>query len=407
MCFPGLVLGYLSYANNKPNKGIKMISLNCRNQQIDFLRGLAILAVLVLHFNLSYHLDQSALNNIFSIDFIKRVASNGNYGVTMFFVISGFLITTTSLERYGKLSHIDTVGFYVFRFARIMPCLLLALTVIFILSLMHISIFENSPHTTSKFLSLFSVLTFWHNILMEKIGYFNYCLNIYWSLSVEEVFYIAFPLLCILFKKSRFIIPFWVMLIIIGPIYRSFYTQNEIVALYGYLSCFDAIAIGCCAALLAQRIKFNRWVSSLVQYASVFLLLGVYLYSGIMNNVVIGVTLMAIGTAFLLITAEKEPLERKKPIHFASSIIGWFGKNSYELYLFHIIVLALMREIFPPASLGNYSKLLWMAIFFCLSALLAGSIAKFYSRPLNKKLREYLLRDGNKKNTLRTEEVIT
>jgi peptidoglycan/LPS O-acetylase OafA/YrhL len=100
-----------------------MIYSNFRNQKIDFLRGIAIIAVLILHFNLSYHIGESALNKIFSVDFIKTIASNGNYGVTMFFVISGFLITSTSLERYGSLGKIDIIGFYIFRFARIMPCL--------------------------------------------------------------------------------------------------------------------------------------------------------------------------------------------------------------------------------------------------------------------------------------------
>jgi peptidoglycan/LPS O-acetylase OafA/YrhL len=385
------------------DKALKMIKLNYRNQQVDFLRGMAILVVLILHFNLSYHLDQSALNNIFSLDFIKRVASNGNYGVTMFFVISGFLITTTSLERYGKLSNVDVVGFYIFRFARIMPCLVLALTIIFVFNLMHISIFENSPHTTSMFLGIFSVLTFWHNILMEKIGYFNYCLNIYWSLSVEEIFYITFPLLCFFFKKTRFIIPIWLALIIIGPIYRSFYTQNEIVALYGYLSCFDAIAIGCCAALLAQKIKFTRWTNATVQYGAGLLLVGVYLYSGIMNNVVIGVSLMAIGTALLLIIAKEDVHEKNSTPNLATRIVCWFGKNSYELYLFHIIVLALMREICPPGSLGNYSKLVWMVIFFSLSALIAGTISRIYSQPLNKKLREYLLMRRSQKVAMQIE----
>ena len=63
-----------------------------RNSKIDFLRGLAIFVVLILHFNISYGLDQSALTNIFSASLIKAVASNGNYGVTVFFVISGFLM---------------------------------------------------------------------------------------------------------------------------------------------------------------------------------------------------------------------------------------------------------------------------------------------------------------------------
>jgi len=103
---------------------------------------------------------------------------------------------------------------------------------------------------------------------MEKVGYFNYSMNILWSLSVEEVFYLTFPIICITLRKSQNILLFLCIPIVVGPIYRSFYTHNEIVALYGYLSCFDAIAFGGCAALIppTSRLdglwnKFIRWIA--------------------------------------------------------------------------------------------------------------------------------------------------
>jgi len=46
-----------------------------------------------------------------------------------------------------------------------------------------------------------SVLTFWHNLLMEGVGYFNYAMNIYWSLSVEEVFYLVYPLILVIARR--------------------------------------------------------------------------------------------------------------------------------------------------------------------------------------------------------------
>jgi peptidoglycan/LPS O-acetylase OafA/YrhL len=362
-----------------------------RNYKIDFLRGMAILAVLILHFNLSYHLNQSALSHILSADFIKRIASNGNYGVTIFFVISGFLITSTSLERYGALGKVDVVSFYIFRFARIMPCLLLVLSLIALFSFLHIPIFQNNVDSTSLSFAIFSVITFWHNVLMEKVGYFNYCLNIFWSLSVEEMFYLAFPLLCLLFKKTRFILPFWIALIIIAPIYRSHYTDNEIVALYGYFSCFDAIAIGCIAAIISRKMLLQETIKKVLLYSSGLLLAGVYLYSGIMDNVVIGVSLMAVGTAVFLISSNDSGIEKNSDLSLFSRVVCWFGKNSYELYLFHIIVLALMKSVVGPSALDDYTKLLWMVLFFIASTFVAGVISEFYSQPMHKKVRELLL----------------
>lgn len=361
-----------------------------RNSRIDFLRGIAILLVLILHFNLSYHLDQSALTKIFSVSFIDAVAFNGNYGVTMFFVISGFLITTMALGRYKTLKNIDVIGFYILRFARIMPCLLLALALITFFSFLKIPIFQNNAHTTSMLLGVFSVLTFWHNVLMQKVGYFNYCLNIYWSLSVEEIFYLTFPIVCLLFKKLRFLLLFWLALIIFGPVYRSFHTDSDIIALYGYFSCFDAIAIGCCAAIITKHIRLSGWFGNIIQVSAAFLIIGVYLYANIMDNVVIGTSLLAMGTAILLIGANQEDMDQPKMHNLFSKTVCWFGKNSYEIYLFHIIVLAIMKEIVSPASLGIYNKLLWMALFFGISASFAEIISKYYSHPMNKKLRSLL-----------------
>ncbi len=368
-----------------------------RNKRIDCLRGIAILLVLILHFHLSYHLDQSALNKILAVDFIKAIAQNGNYGVTMFFVISGFLITSTSLKRYKELGEINIINFYQLRFARIIPCLLLMLALVIIFHSVHIAIFANVPNNVSFTLAILSVITFWHNVLMAKVGYFNYCLNILWSLSVEETFYLTFPLLCLFFKRTRYIAFSWLALIIIAPIYRHFYTNNEIVALYGYLSCFDAIAIGCCTALIANKIQLNGRFGISIQYGSGLLITLVYLYSDIMANVVMGVSLVAIGTGILLLGASQTAIQPTNSTPIINRIICWFGQNSYELYLFHIIVLALMKEIYSRESLGDYSKLIWFAIFIFISSLISGTIARFYSQPANAWLRKFFLEFSQRK----------
>jgi peptidoglycan/LPS O-acetylase OafA/YrhL len=362
-----------------------------RNYKIDFLRGVSILAVMILHFNIAYGLSQSALNKILSVNFINAVASNGNYGVTVFFVISGFLITATTIERYGKLSSVNALNFYILRFARIMPCLLLLLGIIVLFNLMPLPIFKNDPHSTSLFVAIFSVLTFWHNFLMEKIGYFNYCLNILWSLSVEEIFYFTFPVVCLLAKKTRFIIPFWAALIIAAPIFRSFYTNNEIVALYGYFSCFDAIAMGCCAAIIARKMRVAGWINKSMQYGAMLLMASIYVYAGIMQNVTFGISFMALGAAIFMIAAYKKPMPPQN-ISLWKKSIQWFGANSYELYLFHIVILALMKEIYSRDALGDYSKLLWLGVFLSASALISGAIAKYYSQPMNQKIRRRCLK---------------
>jgi peptidoglycan/LPS O-acetylase OafA/YrhL len=199
-----------------------MSPVGLRSARIDFLRGVSIFAVLALHFSLTYGLAKSPEAEIVPAAWIRAVVINGNYGVTIFFVISGFLITSNNLLRYGNLRQVSLKQFYAFRFSRIIPPLSLALSVIVPLGLLQVPSFMNARHGEPMPAGLFavavlSVLTFWHNVLMQLVGYFNYCLNIYWSLSVEEVFYLTFPLACVLLKRDRYIIALCTAAIIVGP----------------------------------------------------------------------------------------------------------------------------------------------------------------------------------------------
>ncbi|WP_144021922.1 acyltransferase family protein, partial [Burkholderia pseudomallei] len=230
-----------------------MMELKKRSDGVDLLRGIAILLVLILHFHLTYRLHVLPFDVPWLSGAIKAISRNGNYGVTMFFAVSGFLITSTSARRFGSLGAIRPATFYRFRASRILPCLVLVLAVIVALGSLGMRSFVNKPDTASVLVSVLSVLTFWHNVLMAKVGYFNYSMNILWSLSVEEVFYLSFPILCLLLKRRRYILLFLCVPILVAPVYRSLHADDEIVALYGYLSCFDAIAMGACAALLPAR----------------------------------------------------------------------------------------------------------------------------------------------------------
>jgi len=363
-----------------------------RNPNIDLLRGIAIFTVLLLHHALSYGFRGSTIAEILPKAWLHNLVINGGYGVTMFFTISGFLITSIALRRYTTLERIDVWHFYRMRAARILPPLLLALLIIVLLALAGVDVFRNtsggdSQPNSSLVVAVFSVLTFWHNVLMQYQGYFNYALNIYWSLSVEELFYLLFPLACIALKSRRSIIGIACMLIVIGPVYRWLHIDNGIDYRYAYLACFDAISFGVLAALLQGHITQRS-----MQPWRILATLGlpvVYFY-GIQNNVVFGFTGIGLCTAIILthISTTQTQFWRR-----ATSPLRWMGRLSYELYLFHIIVLGIMRSLVAPPSVTGDYKLLMLLIMIIASCVVSYMVARWFANPLNKWFRRaYLAR---------------
>ena len=364
------------------------MSTGLRNPRIDLIRGVSILLVLLHHFNIAYRLNDTPLARLVGWDAVRAIVRNGNYGVTMFFVISGYLIASNAKRRWPDLARIDRRGFYVLRIARIGPCLLLLLGIVDILAWSGLAVFQNhAPQGTlvSLWVVNLASLTFWMNVLIGHDGWVNYPLGVLWSLSVEEVFYLAFPLLCALLRRPSRLIAFWAVIIVLGPPYRAAHQGDEAGFLYSYFACFDGIAIGCCTAFLAGQPPLSHLATRPVQILAIALMAFLYLAFPIGETNTLGVTAMALGTAVLLIGAQHghgvvSPMR-------AGSGLRWFGRHSYELYLFHLLVLGAMRTVFAPNAVGGAETLLLLVAFLLLAAGLSQVIARCYAEPLNTRLR--------------------
>lgn len=367
-----------------------------RNLYIDMLRGVSILLVMLLHYTLSYRLVSSPLREWIPAPTLHAIFYNGNYGVSMFFVISGFLITSNIIARYQSLSGIDVLHFYKLRLFRLYPLVVLALIIITALGLAGLPKFSNISHKVPLGNAYFiiadlSVLTFWYNVLMEMAGYFNYAMNIYWSLSVEEVFYLLYPLVLLVLRRRWQLLCLAGICLVVAPIYREIHKDNELFFMYGNLACVDMLTYGYIAAIISRRVQWKAALRAPLAVAALVAAGWIYL-RGIPGNEALGATWLGLFTAIFLVA-----VSRLQAGTFARRLAGplaWLGSHSYEMYLFHIVVLGIMVELVPRTAMTMERKLPMFVLFFVLSTLVAWAAARFLGNPLNRYLRRRYARHG-------------
>ena len=366
-----------------------------RNYKIDILRGVSILLVLIHHFNIPYKLHDTFLGILIGGESLSTlIARNGNYGVTMFFVISGFLITQHTLQRSGSLAQIKLKDFYIRRLARIIPCLVLLVAMVSVLGSLGLQTFINqSPNgvEVSYAVTVLSALSFWMNLLIIKYGWVNYALGVLWSLSVEEVFYLAFPVLCLALGRGKGFIVFLLAVIAYAPYFRALHFGEESGAyLYHYFFSFDGIAIGCLTAMYAHYFKGAIYNQKMIVAVTTLLMTALYFYAPIKEVSTWSISVFMLLTALLILCFTQDL--KVKPISYTARSLVWIGQRSYEMYLFHLIILGLMKVVYFPKDTLAAEKLMLLPVYFIAVFILSWAIEKYYSTPLNLKIRQSWIR---------------
>ncbi|HEY2120763.1 MAG TPA: acyltransferase [Candidatus Acidoferrum sp.] len=361
---------------------------------IDVLRGLSIVAVVLHHINLRFLLNDVPFEQALPKQVSKILFWNGANGVTVFFAISGFLITTMALRRWKSLSAIHVVNFYKLRIARIAPLLLALLAVLSVLHLSHVNGFVIPAERASLGRALLAALTFHINWLESVRGYLPASWDVLWSLSVEEVFYLFFPLLCRWTEGRAALVAVLVAFVALGPFARTVLTKNELWADYGYLSCMDGIALGCLTAMLANVWRANRWQLIALRISGALLIMLVMLARPLVNwlhwlhlyQAGLDFTALALGTCLVMLAVAQENKVGRRPTGW----VRWFGRHSYEVYLTHGFVMMWGIQIYLAMGLSRAWGPAWYVIMFVASAVLGWIVARWYSEPMNRRLRRGL-----------------
>jgi len=357
---------------------------------VDLLRGLAIFFVLMNHVNMRLFLAKVPYTHGLPRQLVSSLVWNGQFGVQMFFAVSGFLITSTSLKRWGSLSRIRVLDFYRLRFARIAPLLLLLLAILSALHFLHVEAYVVSAKTGGVRRALLAALTFHVNLLEARRGYLPGSWDILWSLSVEETFYLFFPLLCRMFGRGKLLVAVLFVCVALGPFGRTLFTHgNEIWQEKSYLGGMDAIALGCLTALLVSRTAFSRRALRTIGIAGIAVLIFILgfsrrAYAWGLGDVGLDMTVLAIGTCLVIIAASQSQWRSPRIL---GPLLG-LGRRSYEVYLTHMFVVFTFFGLFVKAGKPMYAvPLLFGAVVF-VAAILGDMVARVYSEPMNRLLRD-------------------
>ena len=368
-------------------------SIPKRNIGIDVLRGLSILAVILLHLNIHFGFSNTFLKEVLPPKLFSLLFWSGFYGVVVFFTLSGYLITSSILNKWGTLSKIDVKRFYWLRFSRIIPLLVALLLVLSILHLAEIEGFVINPEQTSLIRAIFSALTFHINWLEIQVGYLPANWDILWSISIEETFYLFFPIICLFLKKEWQFAIVLVLFLFVSPWARTqLYEGNEL-ADKNHLAFLDSIALGCMAAIITKKLSFPSWLNQTFLIIGWFMVILIFVFrsfvykSGIVT-LGLNITILSFGVSLILLWMHAKHhagTEKNRTIY------NWLihmGRYSYEIYLTHMFVVLMAAAIFNSFSL-NEKWLLPFSLGTILFSYLLGKIVFIYfSEPVNSWLRK-------------------
>ncbi|WLI77650.1 acyltransferase family protein [Kosakonia sp. H02] len=310
---------------------------------IDGLRALAVLSVVLYHFNSS-------------------LLPAGFIGVDIFFVISGYLITGILLSMDGEKPSI-LIAFYKSRFNRIVPAYLFMTVTISVIGCLILTSSDYAYYKNSFMYAFF----FASNIYFQNAGdYFSpqsyeYPLLHTWSLSIEMIFYFAWPVIVLLLNKRKgLLLCFSGTIIILSLLMFVFNMNGATENYYALLPRFSEILIGSFAVIYENTIKKN--INSFY-FSTLGIMLLVVSYLTITSESFPGIWYLipCLGTALLLI-GNKFNLSGYSQKSLTNKYVVYIGKLSYSLYLWHWPVLAYIRYITGQYDLSVISGISFITI---------------------------------------------
>ena len=350
---------------------------------IDSLRALAVLAVIIYHIDVNY-------------------LPGGFLGVDLFFVLSGYLISSLLIKEYKKTGTLNLYNFYMRRARRLLPAVYFMITVCLLFMVLFNGVLLRKSHLDAVFGYIYSS-NWWY--IFHKLDYFDSFgaqspFKHLWSLAIEEQFYMVFPLLFLLVnrkKKSKdgtYILNKNFLYVVLGLILVSLIAHillfdiNNISRIYfGTDTRAFSLLVGVVGAILYPMERLHDKVTqqqnmiySVVSLASIATLITVMIYTSEYNTWLYrgGFLLVAILGLIVIISSGKQHTLMSKLLSFKPVV--FIGKISYSLYLWHFPVLVLTT---PVSEIGN-PNIIFVVLRVILTFILATASYVFVETPIRK-----------------------
>jgi len=301
--------------------------------------------------------------------------SGGHVGVAWFFVLSGFLITTLLLEERDRAGFIGIRRFYQRRALRLLPTLYLVLAVFFVLSLAFVTIDHR------EFISAGLYFSNMHPLVFGTDAEQPFFLHT-WSLSLEEQFYLIWPLVIARLTMGRTALALAIGLIGVAFVSRLF-IDTDPSALNLPVFSLDGFAVGAILAVAVRRRRAPRWCFSLGVTLATCLVMTfdvIVSQSAVQGLIPMRMLVSQVAVAIVILHLVSEPESRLSTLLRMQPLV-YVGLLSYALYLWHFPIF----ELFTAERMGDQLPVLRHGAKYLLTAVCAIATYHLLEQPISKR----------------------
>ena len=330
---------------------------------LDGLRAVSIL--LVIEHHAPWHIAH------------PNLLPGGYIGVDVFFVLSGFLITTLLMQEWYQSNAISLGNFYVRRVLRLFPALLLLLSVT---ATYAVFFARGSSKFTLYLRGILPALFYSTNWVLAfnpeaQIG----LLAITWSLAIEEQFYILWPPILVIalkfgIKPKRIAVALAIVVVLISllRVWMTFSGVSITRMYYGTDTRADSLLIGCLLSLILMKNAIPRALRNerTIKVLAVLSIVALAIFALTLKHTgkflyLAGFSIISISVAFILLMIFRSPIQPLMTVLTYRPVV-WIGRISYGLYLWHWPVRSFVLRLIPN---GVISEVAYLGLSFLIATL--------------------------------------